>query len=89
MATTTIETRDTSKSLRTRTGLTQEETARRAHCGRTALAACESGGDALLKTIRKIAGVLGVTPGEYVDGIETRRAQLRIGGITRKRNGLR
>lgn len=52
------------------------------------LAALECGKDARPGTIRKIAATLGVSTGFYMDAVEVRAAQLKIGGITRKRAGL-
>lgn len=65
---------------RRRAGLSQEETAVRASLHRTAVGMVERG-ERLprVDTIAKLAGVLGVDPGDLFDGIDWEPGTVRVG----------
>lgn len=60
---------DTARSLRVRLGLDQRTTAERADVGVRTLAVMEAGGDVRTRAVRRVAKVLGVSPGAYLDAM--------------------
>ncbi len=66
--------------LRERSGITQEELAFGASLHRTEVGLLERGGRMpRIDTLVKLAGALGVTPAELLDGIEWRPGEIRRG----------
>lgn len=66
--------------LRERSGITQEELAFGASLHRTEVGLLERGGRMpRIDTLVKLAGALGVTPAELLDGIEWRPGEIRPG----------
>lgn len=82
METTSIaDVRDTPKSLRVRMGLTQEDVARMARMAVRTVGAAESGGRISLDTAERIAHVVHVSPGFYVDARENERRLNRVANL--------
>lgn len=68
--------------LRGRTGVTQEELAFSASLHRTEIGLLERGGRIpRIDTLAKLAGALGVLPGELLDGIVWEPGSVRRGGF--------
>jgi transcriptional regulator with XRE-family HTH domain len=66
--------------LREQAGITQEELAFRASLHRTEIGLLERGGRIpKIDTVVKLAGALGVTPAELLDGIEWHPGEIRPG----------
>ncbi len=67
---------------RKRVGISQEEAAVRASLHRTAVGQLERGErTARVDTLIKLAGALGVEPGELLDGLEWEPGGTRLGGF--------
>jgi transcriptional regulator with XRE-family HTH domain len=78
---------DNLRRLRRHAGLSQEETAVRASLHRTAVGQLERAERvARADTIAKLAGALGVDPGEFFTGIEWEIGDVRIGRFREERS---
>jgi transcriptional regulator with XRE-family HTH domain len=89
MAATHMETPlDTPRSLRVRLGLRQEDLAVRAHVTTRTLTNLDAGRSVRTTSIKRVAVVLGVTPGTLLDAMERERV-IRKSRSFFRRHGVR